>query len=854
MLRTATLVLLGALGVLPLSAQISIGQNEMPHAGDELYRTRALMNPFLDYGTTGPAHIWDFDLAAGDPDVKAYQTVASTNLVYALIYADIFFNPNRANHATAGSDIPFYQLLPITDPFTFYYRSASTYTKVGMGAGLAGIPVPITFEDQDEIYELPLQYGDAASDFSSWSVSLPTLAHYGYQQTRDTEVDGWGAITTPAGTWDVLRVKSTLAGQDTINIDTLGVGFTIDRPIVREYKWLAQGLRVPVLQVNTSELFGFEVITDIFFYDEPRSIEVVQPLASTLCPGTDLDVYYEATGVFNEGGFLIQENDFIAQLSDANGDFTNAIDIGSVEATTSGIIEAFIPANTPFGTGYRIRVISTSPDFIGTDNGFNIEINGAAPVATVSANGATEFCDGEAVMLTAGGGNGNYQWQADGLDIPGATNGTYEAIASGDYTVVLTNACGSDASDPVTVTVNAAPEHELLQTSFLSCDGTPVTIEAQDLSGQTGLTYQWYLDGTAVNGETAISIEASVSGSYTLEATNGNTGCAFTTGAATLAIEQMTVPQVTAQGSTDICTGATVSLGSDTIAGATYQWYLDGIMIPGATDPAYLADAAGAYTVIATSTNGCASEPSAEVTVTVLPAPTAPSIIASDTTTFCEGASVQLLADVVPGATYQWTLDGADIPGATGTDLLTADGGTYAVVMTGANGCAAAPSNSILVTVNALPAAPVVTVSLTLDTLFASGTGTFQWYLGGNEIVGATDNFLVPSVSGDYTVIVTENGCSSTSDIYTYISTGSIQLGASGMHVYPNPNDGRFTIQNDGLAETTYVITDMTGKLIMEGRLMNTRTLLNLEDQASGIYMLQVQGSNVSFRERIVVR
>ncbi|MBK9075146.1 MAG: T9SS type A sorting domain-containing protein [Flavobacteriales bacterium] len=854
MIRTSTLVFLAALSTLPLAAQITVGQNEMPHAGDELYRTRALLNPFLDYASTGAAYTWDFsNLAAGDQDVKAYQTVGSTNLVYALVYADIFFNPNRANHATSGSDIPFYQLLPITDPFTFYYRSASTYTKVGMGAGLAGIPVPITFEDQDEIYELPLQYGDANSDFSSWSISLPTLAHYGYQQTRDTEVDGWGAITTPAGSFDVLRVKSTLAGEDTINIDTLGVGFTIERPLVREYKWLAQGLRVPVLQVNTSEIFGFEVITDIFFYDLPRSIEVVQPLAATLCPGAAEDVTYEVTGVFNEGGFLILENDFIAQLSDANGDFTNAVDIGSIEATGSGVINALIPANTPFGTGYRIRVISTSPEFIGSDNGFDIEINGAAPVATVSANGATEFCAGDAVTLTAGGGNGSYQWQADGLDIPAATNATYDAITSGDYTVVLTNACGTDASDPISVTVNASPEHELLQTSFLSCDGTPVTIEAQDLSGQIGLTYQWYLDGSAVSGETSISILASVAGSYTLEVTNGNTGCGFTTGAATLVLEQVTAPQVTAQGSTDICAGASVSLEADIIIGATYQWYLDGTLIPGATDPTYLAEAAGAYTVIATSANGCASEPSADVTVTVLPAPTAPNVIASDTTTFCAGASVQLLADVIVGATYQWTLDGLDIAGATGTDIITSDGGTYAVVVTGANGCVAVPSNSILVTVNALPAIPVITASL--DTLFSSGNGTFQWYLGGTEIVGATNSSLVASISGDYMVTITDaNGCSSTSAIYTYISTGSMEAHMTGLYVYPNPNEGLFTIQNDALDECTYTVTEMTGKLVQEGRLMNTRTTLNLGNQASGIYMLQVQGVGVSFRERIVVR
>ena len=102
--------------------------------------------------------------------------------------------------------------------------------------------------------------------------------------------------------------------------------------------------------------------------------------------------------------------------------------------------------------------------------------------------------------------------------------------------------------------------------------------------------------------------------------------------------------------------------------------------------------------------------------------------------------------------------------------------------------------------------------------------------------------------------ITDANGCSSTSAIYTYISTGSMEAHMTGLYVYPNPNEGLFTIQNDALDECTYTVTEMTGKLVQEGRLMNTRTTLNLGNQASGIYMLQVQGVGESFRERIVVR
>ena len=112
----------------------------MPHAGDDLLMTRAVTNPLLNFSATGPAHTWTFtNLVAQDQNTTSYQSVSSTNLVYAVVYADVFFNSNRANHARAGVDIPFYQALPIEDPYTFLYRATNTYRKIGFGAELAAL-------------------------------------------------------------------------------------------------------------------------------------------------------------------------------------------------------------------------------------------------------------------------------------------------------------------------------------------------------------------------------------------------------------------------------------------------------------------------------------------------------------------------------------------------------------------------------------------------------------------------------------------------------------------------------------------------------------------------------------------
>jgi hypothetical protein len=90
---------------------------------------------------------------------------------------------------------------------------------------------------------------------------------------------------------------------------------------------------------------------------------------SPSAPDGAVDVPYTVSGAFNVG------NTFTAQLSDANGSFSNSTVIGSLSDVNSGTINAFIPSNTPSGTGYRIRVVGSDPAVSGADNGANILID-----------------------------------------------------------------------------------------------------------------------------------------------------------------------------------------------------------------------------------------------------------------------------------------------------------------------------------------------------------------------------------------------------------------------------------------------------------------------------------------------
>ena len=79
--------------------------------------------------------------------------------------------------------------------------------------------------------------------------------------------------------------------------------------------------------------------------------------------GKPYTAYYGIDGKFNS------DNKIEIQLSNAQGYFDNPVVIGSINSTANnGTVLVTIPENTVYGTAYRIRVVSTSPQSIGVDN------------------------------------------------------------------------------------------------------------------------------------------------------------------------------------------------------------------------------------------------------------------------------------------------------------------------------------------------------------------------------------------------------------------------------------------------------------------------------------------------------
>ncbi len=177
-----------------------------------------------------------------------------------------------------------------------------------------------------------------------------------------------------------------------------------------------------------------------------------------------------------------------------------------------------------------------------------VTVNPPAATPTVTAGGATTFCQGGSVALTAASATtgATFQWFLNGTAIPTATTATITAPAPGSYTVVATAAgCPSAASTATTVTVNPTPA-----TPTISQNGGILTS-----SSATG--NQWFLNGTPIAGATGQTYITTANGNYTLQVTAN--GCPSALSA---------VRNVTTSGMTDNLAGMSVQVYPNPASGS----------------------------------------------------------------------------------------------------------------------------------------------------------------------------------------------------------------------------------------------------------------------------------------------
>lgn len=259
------LLLISTVFTSTLSAQITIGSSDMPNAGDSVLISVTTNVDTNDVTLTGLNYTWDYSTLI--PDFQRYEKFDSPltfpspfNLIFNVI------NTSYGNENNILTTLPI-PGVTLDMAYDFLKESSSKFRQIGAGYTINGAPLPFYYTAEDVIYRFPLDYLDADTSDYKFGLPIPTIGYYGQEGHRESVVDGWGTLITPFGTFNTLRVYSTIAAVDTIALDAVGFGTDIPRPLRYEFKWLATAMQIPVLKVDATDVFGTMVINNVEYID-----------------------------------------------------------------------------------------------------------------------------------------------------------------------------------------------------------------------------------------------------------------------------------------------------------------------------------------------------------------------------------------------------------------------------------------------------------------------------------------------------------------------------------------------------------------------------------------------------------
>ncbi|MBU1009830.1 MAG: T9SS type A sorting domain-containing protein [Bacteroidetes bacterium] len=248
-------------------AQITIVNSDMPYSGDTIRSSTSLNTQNYDFSRTGDNLVWDFTgLEAISQQVDTFLNVTQTPVLF---WPFFLTSANVARKANTNGIIPG---LPVESAFQYFNRTSSAFSDVGTGLVFNGIPVPLKYDAPDVLYRFPMTTSFQDTVNALLELSITDLGYIMVDRNRISEVDGWGVLKSPYGEFEVLRLKSTVDEYDSLYLDSLGMGFPIQRNYI-EYKWIGKEFGLPLMTVTVDEFLGEAII----YLDSVRDVNVSVP-------------------------------------------------------------------------------------------------------------------------------------------------------------------------------------------------------------------------------------------------------------------------------------------------------------------------------------------------------------------------------------------------------------------------------------------------------------------------------------------------------------------------------------------------------------------------------------------------
>jgi gliding motility-associated-like protein len=611
------------------------------------------------------------------------------------------------------------------------------------------------------------------------------------------------------------------------------------------YVWTPNGETTQTIIVSASGSYSVAVIDENGCTGVSAAVDVVVnsnpvPVISadgptSFCQGNSVTLtssdaasyLWSPTGETTQSITVSVDGDYSVTVMDANGcSGTSATVTVAIITPPAPVVSADGP--TTFCEGESVMLVSTSATgnvwspngettqsiMVSTAGSYFVTVteNGCVgvsapvdvvvnpnPTPTVSPDGPATFCQGGSVTLTSSPA-ASYLWSPNG-----ETTQSITVSDAGSYYVIVfdENGCRG-VSAPIDVVIYNNPVAVITPdgpTTF--CAGGSVTLTASSAAG-----YLW-----SPNGETTQSIEVSATGDYSVTVTDAN-GCSGASAPVHVEVTPPMAVTVTASGPTEICEGETVTLTAVAPGATSYQWYQNGIAIPGATGSSITVGDFADFHVVVSNQYGCeANSPLILVKVGEVP-----NAYAGLDEVICPGESVTLTA--TGGEFFVWS-NGATTQSITVSPEQATD---YTVSVSNPF-CGQVDVDTVNVSVAVLP----IAAAHASDNTSLGNPVNFTDVSGDNSVVSWHWDF------GDGTSSVNQNTHHTYDfeDIFTVILTVENQYGCSASDtveveieqiiLIPNiitPNNDGFNdalgVKNNGVDDYGITIFNRWGQIVYE--------------------------------------
>lgn len=306
-----------------------------------------------------------------------------------------------------------------------------------------------------------------------------------------------------------------------------------------------------------------------------------------------------------------------------------------VQLNNAALRDIFIKGPASMGnsttfSNYFVRTLDVNSCLSPASDLVRITFKPSLAVSLNIVSGKNIFCEGDSTkLLVSSKAPGNtYQWRRD-LTFLTAPDSIITAKLTGIYSVMVTNSFDcSVSSNSVFVLVNKFPivpviipdptAPEILPDGKVNiCTGSNLNLRTLNIVG--GI-YQWFRNGTAMF-PPGINSSVIVNAAANYRVVVSTNGCASPSAEISVGLLPLPTGILVAPPTNSICEGFTVKL--DATGAFGYQWYFNNIVMPGATQPSFIANTAGLFKVEFSSNKGCKRMSSNFVNLVTIKKPTA---------------------------------------------------------------------------------------------------------------------------------------------------------------------------------------------------------------------------------------